>query len=374
LKKAVDSYHAGKGPYMVAEYYPGWLDHWGENFEKVATDSVIKDLQSYLKNNISFNIYMAHGGTNFGFTSGANYTKAHQIQPDLTSYDYDAPISEAGWVTPKFMAIRNLLKRYVSYPITDVPQQIPVIQLPPIKLTKAVNLFSIAEHIKPVIADTPKTFESLNQGSGYVLYRRKFNSPISGTLNLQGLRDYALVYVNGKKVAELNRQQDNFSCNIQIPANGQLDILVENMGRINYGSEIINNLKGLISAVKINNMAITGNWKMYRMPMNKIPALGHKFICINGNPTIYQGSFKVTHIGDTFLDMKDWGKGIVFINGYNLGRYWKIGPQQTLYLPGCWLKNGNNTITILDMQNDKKHSQVNTVKIPVLDDLAVANK
>jgi beta-galactosidase len=215
--------------------------------------------------------------------------------------------------------------------------------------------------------DAPQTFESLKQGHGYVLYSRKFTQPISGTLHLEGLRDYATIYVNGQRVGELNRQGNNFSCPIDIPFNARLDILVENLGRINYGSEIIHNLKGIISPVKIDDHEITGNWQMYKLPMDKVPVLAPGNNNTVGSPTLYQGTFNVNNIGDTFLDMKTWGKGIVFINGINIGRYWKIGPQQTLYLPGCWLKKGTNSIVVLDQLNDKKQTEVTSVTVPVLD-------
>ncbi|WP_091162845.1 beta-galactosidase [Mucilaginibacter sp. P25] len=367
LKKLINQYNGGKGPYMVAEYYPGWLDHWGEKFEKVSETSVIKDLEKYLKDTVSFNIYMAHGGTNFGFTSGANYDKEHQIQPDITSYDYDAPISEAGWITPKFTAIRNLMKKYAAYAIPEVPTQIPVIQIPAIKLTKTADLLEMAKAQQAVESDTPQTFEALNQGYGYVLYSRKFTQPVSGTLNLEGLRDYATIYINGEKVAELNRQSNKFSCPINIPFNARLDILVENLGRINYGGEIIHNLKGIISPVKDDDHEITGNWQMYELPMDKAPALGAGTTNTTGHPALYQGTFDLNKVGDTFLDMKNWGKGIVFVNGINIGRYWKIGPQQTLYLPGCWLKKGTNSIVVLDQLNDIHQTEIVTVTMPVLD-------
>ncbi|QTE38418.1 beta-galactosidase [Mucilaginibacter gossypii] len=367
LKKLINQYNGGKGPYMVAEYYPGWLDHWGEKFEKVSETSVIKDVEKYLKDTVSFNIYMAHGGTNFGFTSGANYDKEHQIQPDITSYDYDAPISEAGWITPKFTAIRNLMKKYAAYAIPEVPAQIPVIRIPAIKLTKTADLLEMAKAQQAVESDTPQTFEALNQGYGYVLYSRKFTQPVSGTLNLEGLRDYAIIYVNGEKVAELNRQSNKFSCPINIPFNARLDIFVENLGRINYGGEIIHNLKGIISPVKVDDHEINGNWQMYKLPMDKVPALGAGTTNTTGHPELYQGTFDLNKVGDTFLDMKNWGKGIVFVNGINIGRYWKIGPQQTLYLPGCWLKKGTNSIVVLDQLNDIQQTEIVTVTMPVLD-------
>ena len=370
LKKAVNEYHHGEGPYMVAEFYPGWLDHWAEPFQRVPAASVVNQTEKYLKSGVSFNFYMIHGGTNFAFTSGANYDKNHDIQPDITSYDYDAPISEAGWATPKYTALRKLFQQYVSYKIPPIPKQIPVIGIPSITLNKAVDLFIYKEKITPVEGDTPQTFEDLNQGYGYVLYSKQFNRPVKGKLEVKGLRDYALVYVNGKKVGELNRYYKNYSCDIDIPSNGTLDLLVENMGRINYGAEIIHNFKGIISPVSIEGKQITGNWKMYKIPMDHQPSLSHfRNGYTKGHPVIYNGTFHLLKTGDTFLDMRSWGKGIVFVNGHNLGRYWNVGPQKTLYLPGCWLKPGKNTIAVFEQLNLEQKKEIRGIKLPVLDEL-----
>ena len=368
LKKVVNEYHNGEGPYMVAEFYPGWLDHWAEEFVKVDTKDVLAQTEKYLKAGISFNYYMVHGGTNFGFTSGANYDKHHGIQPDITSYDYDAPISEAGWATTKYTAMRELFKKNVSYKLPPVPAAPAVIEIPSIKLHKAVDFFALKQ--KPVTNDTPLTFEDLNQGHGYVLYSKRFTQPAKGKLEIKGLRDYALVYVNGEKIGELNRISNTYSCDIDIPFNGTLDILVENMGRINYGAEIIHNLKGIISPVTINEIAITGNWAMYKFPMDKehdLKSFSNKYN--KNHPVIYNGSFSLSKTGDTFLDMRKWGKGIVFINGHNLGRYWSVGPQQTLYLPGCWLNEGKNSITIFEQQNNTIQKEISGIKTPLLDKL-----
>ena len=370
LKKVVNEYHNGEGPYMVAEFYPGWLDHWAEPFEKVSTESVVAQTGKYLKAGVSFNFYMVHGGTNFAFTSGANYDNNHDIQPDITSYDYDAPISEAGWTTPKYMALRKLFQQNVSYKIPPIPTPITVIEIPSIKLNKAVDLFALKEKMQPMVSDTPETFEDLNQGYGYVLYSKHFTQPTNGKLEIKGLRDYALVYVNGKKVGELNRYYNNYSCDIDIPSNATLDILVENMGRINYGAEIIHNLKGIISPVTIAGNEITDDWNMYQFPMDHEPDLksySNKYK--RDQPVIYEGTFSLSKTGDTFLDMSKWGKGIVFVNGHNLGRYWNLGPQQTLYLPGCWLKNGTNKITVFEQINSEEQKEIQGIKTPVLDEL-----
>lgn len=375
LKKVVNQYHNGEGPYMVAEFYPGWLGHWVEPFPLVNASKIARKTEEYLQNDVSFNFYMVHGGTNFGFTSGANYDEDHDIQPDLTSYDYDAPISEAGWVTPKYDSIRNVIRKYVSYPVPEPPQAIPVIEIPAIPLTKIAGILAYSESQPKIQNDLPLTFEQLNQPYGYVLYERSFNQPISGTLEIKGLRDYAVVYVNGKQIGELNRYFKNYTMEINIPFNARLSILVENMGRINYGSQIINNTKGIISPLIINGMEIEGDWEMAQLPMNQTPDMNFldntpaNAQALNKKPVVYKGTFQLDETGDTFLDMSGWGKGIVFINGINIGRYWHVGPQQTLYIPGVWLKKGENAILIFEQLNKEPKTEVNTVKTPVLQDL-----
>ncbi|WP_265799509.1 beta-galactosidase [Pedobacter sp. MC2016-05] len=369
LKSQVEKFYGNKGPYMVAEFYPGWLSHWAEPFPKISNESIVKQTNKYLDGGVSFNLYMVHGGTNFGFTSGANYDDKHDIQPDLTSYDYDAPISEAGWATEKYFALREILKNDKT---PAIPAKIPVISIPNIKLSKSIDLEVFKNAIVPVSNDQPLTFEKLNQGHGYVWYSRRFRQPISGKLQLKGLRDYAIIYVNGTKVAELNSNFQKYECDIDIPFNAVLDIIVENMGRINYGAKIVNSSKGIVSPVVINDQTITGNWDMYKMPMNAMPNIAKmKGSAIVGKPAIYQGTFSLQKTGDTFLDMSSWGKGIVFINGINLGRYWKIGPQQTLYLPGCWLKTGKNEIVIFEQQNEVLKNHIQSVSFPILNSLNI---
>jgi beta-galactosidase len=177
------------------------------------------------------------------------------------------------------------------------------------------------------------------------------------------------VYVNGKKVGELNRMTKTYTMDISIPFNGILEIFVENMGRINYGAQIPMNKKGIISPVMINDFEITGNWQMYKIPMETMPQMNGQANAKPGNPVFYAASFDLKKTGDTFLDLQGWGKGIVFVNGINLGRYWKLGPQQTLYLPGCWLKKGKNEILIFEQLNETIHSVIKTTDNPVLEGL-----
>lgn len=369
LKKSINEYNGGQGPYMVAEYYPGWLDHWAEPFVKVSTEEVVKQTELYIKNGISFNYYMIHGGTNFGFTSGANYDKDHDIQPDLTSYDYDAPISEAGWATPKYNALREVFQKIYQNKLPDVPKPMKVITIPTIKFSKINSLFDLTDRQKPVVSDNPLTFEDLNIGNGYVLYRRKFDNDTKGKLEIKGLRDYANIYINGRWKGELNRVNKKYDLDIEIKSGDRLEILVENMGRINYGAEIVHNLKGIISPVKINGTEVSGNWEMLPMPFDTFPkhTFKQKDIAVH-SPVIQEAEFTLDETGDTFLDMRNFGKGIVFINGKNAGRYWsKVGPQLTLYIPGVWLKKGRNLIQIFEQI--ESHSTVNSIDHPILDSL-----
>lgn len=370
LRNTVNLYHGGVGPYMVAEFYPGWLDHWNEPFVKRTAERMVKQTKKYLDAGISFNYYMVHGGTNFGFTAGANYNNEHNIQPDITSYDYDAPISEAGWATPKYEALRELIKKYVKYDVPSVPERLPVISVPSIKLNNTVGLFDMLESAEPVESDTLLTFEDMNQGYGYMLYRRHFNQPINGMMRVPGIADFATVYVNGEKVGELNRMTGKDSMQISVPFNATLDIFVENMGRINFGTRINANRKGIIQPITINGHKIMGDWQMYGIPMDVMPVMPKMHSpYVKGQPTLYFGTFELDNVGDTFLDMEKWGKGIVFVNGVNLGRYWKIGPQQTLYLPGCFLHKGQNTVVVFEQLNDEKKTELVGVETPVLDKL-----
>ncbi len=214
---------------------------------------------------------MIHGGTNFGFTSGANYNKDFDIQPDLTSYDYDAPISESGWATPKYNALREIFQKINQTTLPEVPKPPKVITIPAIEFTKINSLFDLIDKKKPVTNDQPLTFEDLNIGNGYVIYRRQFDNDQKGLLNIKGLRDYANIYVNGVWKGEMNRINKKYDIEIDLKTGDRLDIVVENMGRINYGAEIVHNLKGIIEPIRINGNIISGNWQMFSLPFDQFP-------------------------------------------------------------------------------------------------------
>ncbi len=371
LKKLVNEYHDGKGPYFVPELYPGWLDHWGENFQKVGTEKVVKEVKGLLDAGVSINLYMWLGGTNFAFMNGANYNKAHPIQPDITSYDYDAPLSEAGVPTEKYRALRKLILKYLpeGANVPDVPAAPQFMAIPDIQLTQEAGLFNNLPE-DPVENDRLLSMEDLDQGYGYVLYRTRLTDGGKGILHIDGLRDFAQVFVNGERQGTLNRMYGEKELTLDAPAGAQLDILVENLGRINYGRELMNNRKGIIGDVKFGGKVLAG-WRMYRLPFKDTK--GFHFVKNTGKmegPVVYKGTFKLKDTHDTFLDMREWGKGIVFVNGHNLGRYWEIGPQQTLYLPGCWLKKGKNTIVVFEQLKNGKHL-ISAIDHPILDELKV---
>jgi len=213
----------------------------------------------------------------------------------------------------------------------------------------------------------PLTFEDLHQGYGYVLYRTKIKGGDSGMLHLKELRDYAIVFINGKRKGVLNRMQKQDSLWVSIPrGEATVDILVENLGRINYGPNLLKNKKGITQEVLFNGQAIKG-WKMFSLPFDKVDSI--KF-SMTGRatemPVVKRATFRLEAVGDTYLDMSAWGKGCVWINGHHLGRYWEIGPQQTLYVPVEWLKKGNNVIEVLELLKPGQN-EVQGVEKPILD-------
>jgi beta-galactosidase len=350
----------------VPEFYPGWLDNWGSPHAKVGTDGVVNETEWKLNNNVSFCYYMICGGTSFGFTSGANY--GGHFAPQPTSYDYDAPMDEAGRPTPKFFALRNVLAKHLGpgETLPDVPASPPIIEIPRVELTESASIFDNLG--TPVKSAKPLSFEDVDQGYGYILYRTKISGPVDTTLDIKDLCDYAVVCVDGKRIASLDRRYHQHSIPLKIDASSAvLDILVENGGRINYGGQLPDNRKGITQSVWLGDRELTG-WEMYKFPFDSVSSLKFKLTQYADAPAVHRGTFELSETGDTFLDMRGWGKGIVFINGHNLGRYWYIGPQQTLYVPGVWLKKGRNEIVVFEQLKDDVHS-VAGIKTPILDQL-----
>ncbi len=361
-------------PLMCSEYWSGWFDHWGSRHETRPAADMVQGIKDMLDRNISFSLYMTHGGTTFGHWGGAN---SPGFAPTCTSYDYDAPISEAGWTTPKYFLLRNLLKNYLPAGDTlpAVPKAYPVISIPKIQFSQVAPLF--ANLPKPVISKDIHSMEYYNQGWGSILYRTTLSKSVdAGTvMKINDVHDWAQVYADGKLLARLDRIKGESSLTLPALKKGtRIDILVEAMGRINF-SKAIFDCKGITENVTLNkggNSVVLHNWLVYNLPdtyefsKNKRYKIGSKL----NAPAYYRVKFSLKKTGDTFLDMSTWGKGQVWVNGHPMGRFWEIGPQQALYVPGCWLKKGNNEIIVLDLLGPSD-AFVRGLKKPILDVLRV---
>ncbi len=338
-------------PSFCSELYPGWLTHWGEKWQRPDTTALLNDVKWLMDNKKSFNFYVIHGGTNFGFWAGANAFSPIQYQPDVTSYDYDAPINEMGQATPKYYALRNLLARYLpaKQKLPSVPAPNPVIEIPEITFTQTAPVWNNLP--EAVQSAQPKPMEMFGQKSGFILYRTRLIGHKSGKLKITDLHDYAVVFVDGKYIGKLDRSLNENTIDLpQVSGKDpQLDILVEGMGRINFAEYIIDR-KGITDRVSLNGMTLM-NWQVFNLPLeddylDKLQFSETEAV-IPG--TFFKATFELSLTGDTYLDMSQWKKGVVWVNGHNLGRYWEIGPQKRLYCPAPWLKKGKNEILIFDL-------------------------
>jgi beta-galactosidase len=342
-------------PVFSSETYPGWLTHWGEKWVKPDTASLLKEVKFLMDNKKSFNFYVIHGGTNFGFTAGANSGRKG-YEPDVTSYDYDAPVNEQGQATPKYMALRKLIGSYlpkgVKLPL--VPDPVPSIELTPVFMQPFSSIWDNLP--KPVNSIQPKTFEAYGQDYGFILYKTELIGHKKGKLTVTDIHDYATVFLNGKFIGTLDRREGINT--IDIPESDApfpvLEIFVEAMGRINFAQYLIDR-KGITDRVTLNGMTLM-NWKVYNVPMDSkfIYDLRSSGKNLNKQGIFFRGNFMLTReagtlSSDTFIDVSNYKKGIVWVNGHNLGRYWDIGPQKRLYCPAPWLKEGMNEIIIFDL-------------------------
>ncbi len=371
VKALINKYHDNKGPYFIAEWYPAWFDSWGLEHHVVPAADYVGRLDTILSSGVSINMYMVHGGTTRGFMNGANMSARDPYAPQTSSYDYDAPINEAGNATPKFMAFREVIMKHLPPGVTlpEVPAPAKSVALPGITLTEHASLLENLP--EPVLSDRPLTFEDLKQGYGYVLYRTMVKGPVKGLLNIQYVRDYAIVLVNGKRVALLDRRLRQDSVEVDLPAGDvTLDIFVENNGRINYGPFLNDNRKGITERVTLAGKELTG-FRMYKFPCEDFSSLKFKKGDVSGAPVVRRGTFVVNDLGDSYLDMRQWGKGAAWLNGQSLGRYWNIGPQQTLYIPAPWLKKGKNELIVLDLL-EASQGETQGLPAPILDQLRVS--
>lgn len=358
MKSLVRKYNSGKGPFFIAEWYPAWFDWWGTKHHTVPAENYSGKLDTVLAAGISINMYMFHGGTTRGFMNGANFYDSSGYEPQISSYDYDAPLDEAGNATYKFWQFRNVISKNLpaGTHLPDVPAAKKVISIPAIALKEQVSIFDVLP--KPRRSDNPLTFEDLNQAYGYILYRTALTGGIAGTLKVKELRDYGIVLVNGKRVGVLDRRLRQDSLFVNLPKGKVvIDILVENLGRINFGPHLLKNFKGITESVLLNGRELKG-WQMFGLPFEHVDDI--IFSDKNNNkshegPQLKRGHFNIEEPGDTYFDMTKWGKGCIWINGHHLGRYWDIGPQQTIYVPAEWLKKGSNEVIVLELIRTKQN-------------------
>jgi beta-galactosidase len=341
-------------PVFSSETYPGWLTHWGEKWARPDTAELLKEVKFLMDNKKSFNFYVIHGGTNFGFTAGAN-SGGKGYEPDITSYDYDAPVDEQGNATQKYNSLRKLIASYrPEGELPPVPQPVPAIEIEPVTLQRFTGVWDNLP--VPVNSVQPKPFEAYNQDYGFILYRTILIGHKKGKLVVTDIHDYATVFIDGRYLGKLDRREGVST--IELPETKNdfpvLDILVEGMGRINFAQQLIDR-KGITDRVTLNGMTLM-NWKVFNLPMDENYINNLK--ASEGNAAkpgqFFKGRFDLPDspgqpAGDTYLDMTGFIKGFVWINGNNLGRYWNIGPQTRLFCPASFLRAGTNEIIVFDL-------------------------
>ncbi|MGA2103137.1 MAG: beta-galactosidase [Candidatus Sulfotelmatobacter sp.] len=352
-------------PMMSGEYWDGWFDHWGEKHHDTRVNQQAQELDWILSQGYSINLYMFHGGTSFGFLNGANWEKRYE--PDVTSYDYDSPVSESGLLTKKYFAFRDVIAKHrPGEKFPDPPPASPVIEIPALELSEIAPLWSSLP--TPIRVDKPSPMEMFGQSYGYILYRTKIKPPLSGELKVSELRSYARIYVNGKLAGTLDRRKKQDHLSITAGGETTIDILVEGTGRINFTTELRNERQGIGGAVTLAGNELSG-WEVFPLPMDDFSHLQFsKARGSPGGPAFYQGHFNLQDTGDTFLDTRGWGKGAAWINGHAVGRFWNLGPQQTLYVPAPWLVKGTNEIVIF-AQDQPKNRSMHSLPNPVLNEL-----
>uniref|UniRef100_A0A182VZ59 Beta-galactosidase n=1 Tax=Anopheles minimus TaxID=112268 RepID=A0A182VZ59_9DIPT len=369
-----------KGPLVNAEYYPGWLTHWMEPTARVDAGMVVNTLKIMLNQKANVNFYMFFGGTNFGFTAGANDVGPGKYSADITSYDYDAPLDEAGDPTAKYFEIRKVLLQYFGDPGVPAPEKLPKMTLDAVWLERRGSMLS--QHgrtmlsSRKVAAVQPVSFEALNQHSGFLLYETTLPAGLNRDpykLKVEHLHDRAYVHVDGTFYGILSRETSVDTIPLSVGLGTKLQLLVESQGRINYN--IPNDFKGILGSVTVDAKPLY-NWTITAFPLDNYNYLKN---FLSQQPTetedlegagaqVYYGTFTINTdtIYDTYLYPGVWGKGLVFINGFNLGRYWPLaGPQITLYVPRHILSKGNNQIVMIEYQQHVQQPYVQFIDKPI---------
>lgn len=345
--------HQPDGPLMCSEFWDGWFDHWGAHHHTTSVEESARDLDDLLSAGASVNIYMFHGGTNAGFTNGANDKGVYQ--PLVTSYDYDAPLDEAGNPTAKYWAFREVLSRYTALADEDVPAEASDAPVLDARLTSVVPLAHVVESLGTWASfDHVPTMEELGGFEGFALYRTEIDEAGAGVLEFAEVRDRAIVTLDGAPVGVLARDHHDHAIALPAGARGTLEILLEDQGRVNYGARI-GEAKGLIGPALLNGRP-PAQWQAMALDLNDLSVVRDAASAaatqaeVLAGPAFGVGEFVQDEPADLFLSTRGWGKGSVWINGVNIGRYWSRGPQHTLYVPAPLVRAGANEIIVLELQ------------------------
>lgn len=346
-------------PLLHAEFWIGMFGHWGEPHKSYKSELVASEVREHLEKGMDFIFYMFHGGTNFGFMNGANLVwddssgrpRDDIYRPGITSYDYDSLLTEWGEVTPKYLAVQKVMSEFLNITL-PVPESVPVTNYGDVLLTKSAGLFDnlskIGEHFT---SSYPRNMEHYGQSYGYILYRTQV-APMDnlGVLKVNGVADMAYIFFNGVFRGTIHRN-DEEACLVAdgwLDEGGTLDILVENQGRVNFlWAMDQGERKGILNQVIIcqnrGPCQILYNWEVYTLPMEHLERLDFSDAAAN-SPAFYRGQFRAEEKKDSFIHLEHFTKGFVVVNGFNLGRYWNIGPQLSLYLPAQLLQDDNEIL------------------------------
>ena len=350
-------------PKMCMEMWNGWFDAWGDDKHHTTSAQDYAKVVDDMLTRGSLNMYMFIGGTNFGFTSGANHYE--RFAPDVTSYDYDAILTECGDITPKYMAVREVIKKHIGEDLPEIPANREKKAYGKFKLTESEGFFSaLSELATPVHADVPRCMEKYGNGYGFIAYRTVLNRDYEDVvLSFERIGDRAQIYINDNLV-DILYINDRLETKISAKAGDVLTVLCENMGRTNFGPKMM--FKKGIAGRCLLDKRIHFNWDVYTLPMNNLDKLSFDGKAFNEKSAFYRGYFNIENPKDTFLKLPNFTKGFVVINGFNLGRYWEIGPQQTLYVPASVLKDGENEIIVFESDGLKGDAEIEFVDTPIL--------
>jgi beta-galactosidase len=348
------------GPRMTGEYWAGWFDKWGEAHHETDGKKEAEEFRWMIERGYSVSLYMFHGGTTFGWMNGADTHQGHDYHPDISSYDYDAPLDESGTPRYKFALLRQAIMDVTKITPPALPELVPHVSYPVANIKRSASLWDNLP--KPVEALNPLTFEDLDQSFGYVLYRTTLDKGDGGTLVLNGLHSYAQVYIDKKLIGTIDRRLEVFELTLpRTSKKAVLDILVENTGRVNYSKVIRNERAGITGEVSLDGKTRTG-WKIYSLPMDDLTQIRFSRKTCAG-PCFHQTDITVDKPADTWLDTRKLHKGQLWLGDHNLGRFWHIGPAYSLYVPAPWLKPGKNPVTFFDL-NGTPEVSISSVDTP----------